>query len=194
MKTRFIPNGFTAEYETKDLVIYSDRKNMKAISYKGKSNKPFWHFRFLKMSDMDSRINSTIESVLKEVEKKRIESEKLAELKENYDIRNHLKIGDIINNSWGWEQSNEDFYQIVDFKGKTKIVCRELSQDYVETGFMSGKTKPIKDSFRNEDEKEVLVLGSKASNYEQGYQILNSEKFYCFHLWDGREKYTSSYA
>ena len=193
MRTRFIPNGFTAEYETESLVIYSDRKSMKAIAYKGKSNKPLWHYRFLKMSDMDCRINSTIESVLKEVESKRIKAEKLAELKADFDIRKFLKVGDILQNTWGWEQTNNDFYQIIEIKGKGKLVCRELCQDYRETGFMSGQTKPIKDSFLK-DETEILNLTCKAEVSEQGFKICNPESYYYFHVWNGKESYSSHYA
>lgn len=61
-----------------------------------------------------------------------------------------FKIGDIIYNSWGWEQTNIDFYQIVGITKKS-IKIRRIHQRTEETGIMCGITTPMKDFFLDED-------------------------------------------
>ena len=49
----------------------------------------------------------------------------------------HYKVGDILYNSWGYNQTNVDWYQVIKVKPKS-IVIHPIAGDYKETGFLSG--------------------------------------------------------
>lgn len=52
-----------------------------------------------------------------------------------------LKVGDIVNTSWGYDQTNVDFYAVT----RVSRVCvwvRRVLADHEATGFMSGKCWP----------------------------------------------------
>ena len=54
------------------------------------------------------------------------------------------KPGDLFYTSWGYEQTNIDFYQVVSFKGQTVVVVSVASERTYD-GPMSGNCKPVKD-------------------------------------------------
>ena len=66
--------------------------------------------------------------------------------------------------SWGYDQTNVDFYQVVSISGQ-RVRVRRICQNTVETGFMSGDTTPIPNKFYND---EILTVG--LTNYG-GFQI-----------------------
>ena len=55
---------------------------------------------------------------------------------------NPYKAGDIVHTSWGWEQTNVDFY-VVTRVTAARVWVREIAKDYRETHFMAGKTWPV---------------------------------------------------
>ncbi len=106
----------------------------------------------------------------------------LAVARKNFN--NPYVIGQILYNSWGYDQTNVDFYQVTKTEGKTVFVCK-VAQHATESENMSGKTMPVKDSFIGEEIKKVIqvrMYNNKTSSYIKGL----SE-------WDGQPKYYSSY-
>lgn len=67
----------------------------------------------------------------------------------NLEHRTSLKVGDILYCTWGWEQTNVEFAQVVEVlpSGKTCKV-REICQKVEETGAMQGNAWPLKDNFK----------------------------------------------
>lgn len=63
-------------------------------------------------------------------------------------FENPFKKGDILHHSWGWEQTNCDFYQVVEVK-KASVVLRKIAAETVlgSEGFMSDRRMPVKDKF-----------------------------------------------
>lgn len=59
-----------------------------------------------------------------------------------------VKVGDIFYNSWGYDQTNIDWYQVVALTKTGKSVkVRPIAGKIKETGFMSGESTPIKGKF-----------------------------------------------
>ncbi len=56
------------------------------------------------------------------------------------------KVGDIFQCSWGYDQTNVDYYEVVEVKGLT-IKVREIGQMRVATESMSGRCTPIPGKF-----------------------------------------------
>lgn len=56
------------------------------------------------------------------------------------------KVGDIFRTSWGYDQTNVEYFQIVEIKGK-QAVLREICQNVTETGWNTGTCSPIAGKF-----------------------------------------------
>jgi hypothetical protein len=96
---------------------------------------------------------------------------------------NPAKVNDILYSSWGYEQTNIDFYIVTKVLGKS-VKIRELGSNTVGTGFMSGETTPTQTPTGDEMLKRVNAKtdGSytiKIASYARAYQ------------WDGKPKYCS---
>jgi hypothetical protein len=85
----------------------------------------------------------------KETEKKR---------KEEAKADHPFKVGDILYQSWGYDQTNIDFYQITAVLNKS-VRIRGIKQTRVrEAGFMAEYVKPIKDFFRGEESTHPIKV------------------------------------
>jgi hypothetical protein len=60
-----------------------------------------------------------------------------------------LEMGTILVSSWGYDQTNIDFYQVVGFTPSGKSVrLRAIESAHVEdTGFMSERVRPVPNAF-----------------------------------------------
>jgi hypothetical protein len=54
-----------------------------------------------------------------------------------------VKKGDIFVNTWGYDQTNKDFWKVVR-KTPKSAVLKKLKTQLTETGFMSGDAVPLK--------------------------------------------------
>lgn len=98
-----------------------------------------------------------------------------------------VKVGDIFYNSWGYDQTNIDWYQVVALTKTGKSVkVRPIAGKIKETGFMSGESTPIKGKFTGPAVTKRLGMHS-------GEPYLPS-KYGWTSLWDGKPKYQSWYA
>lgn len=96
---------------------------------------------------------------IKEARKKAI-----AEAKAN--MKNPFKVGQIFYDSWGYEQTNIDFYQVIEVKPKS-VVIREIKGDRkYDASFqsMSGKVFPLKDQFADDSIPLLKPLCVMVSN------------------------------
>lgn len=78
-----------------------------------------------------------------------------------------FSVGQIYYDSWGYEQTNVDFYQVIEVKEKSIVIC-EIAGEMVsdETRAItsdSGRIKPIKDKFVGaaESKKILFYIDSK---------------------------------
>jgi len=103
------------------------------IAFQGNSNKPLWNFVFRTEAQRDRRIQETITS------RKRALELKAQRQKEKSEFEHGLSVGDILYSSWGYDQTNIDFYQVTAVRGKMveirkiggKIVRQSRGVDYV---------------------------------------------------------------
>lgn len=127
---------------------------------------------------------------------KRREKEKEDKRKANAEVNacDFYNIGDIIVNTWGYEQSNVEFYQVVEIKPKT-ILIRKIFQE-VENGSyyshgMACNVLPVPNSFVVDGRMDKLSyqLRVKAEGY-----LSQPESYYYFRKWVGKPEYCSWYA
>lgn len=98
-----------------------------------------------------------------------------------------LKVGTIISNSWGYDQTTVSFYQVV----KTTpffVYLRPISDNIEQTGFMSGQASPNPGDFTSDE-----VTRHKVTVWPKG-TFVNFE-FGGSRIWNpGDTCYTSWYA
>jgi len=178
--------------------IYFSETSLKAIFYAGKSSKSWWFYRFKTLDEMIKRI---YESVDRHIERENEKIQRRAKQKNAMSIfkaADHFNVGDVVVNTWGWEQTNVEFYQVTEVLNK-KIKVREIGCKTVENshGFMSCDVLPDIDNFVKDTRKEINLLSLKAdinANGEISCRICNPESYYYFHKWGGTAQYMSWYA
>ena len=100
-----------------------------------------------------------------------------------------VKVGDIFYNSWGYDQTNIDWYQVVEVSptGKTCKVRRIAGDIKGGAGnSMAGYTTPVKNKFSGPPiQKKIRVSGKEVNlPFKHGWTP----------KWDGKPQYVSWYA
>lgn len=90
-----------------------------AIAFIGKQSKPIWHFIYRTEEQREKRIQQETLNRL------RVQNEKLKRQEERRNFQHTFQVGDILYASWGYDQTNINFYQVVEDKGK-EVVIREI--------------------------------------------------------------------
>jgi len=130
---------------------------------------------------------------------KQAKEEKKAKNKQansNLVASNYFKVGDIVLNTWGWEQTNVQFYKVMGVLPKSIRVI-EIGQQTVENSYQYNgmACDVLPDDTRTIGKEFILRL--KVSIWSDGKpttHICNPARYYYFHKWDGRPQYKSWYA
>lgn len=113
-------------------------------------------------------------------------------------------VGDILCNSWGYDQTNVEWFEVVALAGKSMVVLREIESRVVpgSEGFMSGSVVPVPGAYRVERvmdydkmqpvERERPPLRKRVDKY--GRVDIHSASFGRASKWDGKPEYSSHYA
>lgn len=129
-------------------------------------------------------------------EKARIEKANAAKIErraQNAAIKaaEHFKVGDMIVNTWGYEQTNVDFFQVIEVGNKT-LKVREVSQQIQEGSMyshgMACNVLPKADQFIGEEFQVRLKV-----DYNGDVRCCSPKNYYYFRKWDGRPVYNSWY-
>ena len=154
-------------------------------TFTARSKKPVFHYAFLDEAGRTERMQDFFSAQYK-AEIRKIE--KRAE-RFNYEVK--LNEGDILYTSWGWEQTNIDFYQVIRVI-KKQIIVRKIEKEYKETQFMAGFSTPILGVFIS-NEMTVSTTGESTVKIGSEYASLlpfkeiNGQRIY-------DKKYESHYA
>jgi len=153
-----------------------------AKTFLGKSLKSKHNFRFLNTAQRDVWLKDFFS--LHGDNERRNEAYK-AEQRKNRTSPTTLKVGDILVSSWGYEQTNIEFYQVVKVVGNNSIDIRRVADDRTSRdGGFTGMATPIADQFVEETQRRRAGAD-------------NTVKFSSFQYaseWDGRPKAWTAYA
>lgn len=158
--SRIIPDGYTVYRESSLAVVYWQKNSGGRCSgeaFVGKSTKPAWHFLFRSEESLAKKSAELFSNVYSwEETKKKRKAEKIEAVAS-------VKVGDLFVSSWGYEQTNVDFYQCVETNGKT-FKIREIAAKSVDgSGYshgMADQVVPVRDEFVNDKiiEKRTFKL------------------------------------
>ena len=184
----YIPQGAT-KIAAKDLPVvfytYEEPKNsniaVAAMCFIGKQSKPAWHYAFSTYERMEKYIADQIESV-------RLSQERKAKEKAERLKPHSLKVGDIMVCSWGYDQTNVDFYKVKRLVGKSMVELIGIRSANIDDSYeahgMACKVIPLP----KEEYGEPFKKKSNSSNCVR--MTSNSSAS----LWDGKPQYKSWYA
>lgn len=185
----FLEGSEKHEFPEIKRVVYIHREMKRLIVWDGRKKKPVENANY---RCPDDYFNDAMEQELKSC-RRLVQEIKDFELKCKNEVERLLKesaIGDVFYCSWGWEQTNIDFYQVVAIKGK-KFSFRKLKQDCdYNAHHMQGKCVPRPNDFaKDEDEVMVLSLNKygvfKKSSFESlkpaDFEMIDDKKVYESH-------------
>lgn len=108
-----------------------------------------------------------------------------------------VKIGDIFHYSWGYEQTNANYFQVIALKGTKQVIIKEIAYQVTETtGLDSYKVRACKDKFLKDSQfiKDNTVGAVKqVKGLANGTIYINIESFGFCSLWDGTDDVMTSY-
>jgi hypothetical protein len=193
-KERHIPASYSLHYihEATEFVVYTHesvaRGKIVAMAFAGRAAKPLWHYIFGSAERLAEKIKSQVESL--EAHKAMV-----AERRKARFAPHKLVGGEVFRTSWGYEQTNVEYYEVVSVCGQT-VELREIAQSREEEGYLCGKTKPMPGMFIGEAfSRRVSMVGgspsvkihqSATAYYEQPITMTSGKPVY-------KERYWSSY-
>ncbi len=127
-----------------DLAIWRHESGGMLLSYgfQGNARKPVWHFRFRNAEQREEFIANKIAM------RKAHFSRKAERASARKNAAHSLVVGDILSASWGYDQTNVDFYEVVDVPGPKSVVLRQIAQAAATSDDRNGdKVMPEKGNF-----------------------------------------------
>jgi hypothetical protein len=99
-----------------------------------------------------------------------------------------FNIGDVLYSSWGYDQTNINFYQVIKVSEKTLTLRQIEGKVSEESGFMTSEKTPVLDKFRDNEFRKKIKTSYEGEKYIDisGYEYAQ--------LWDGKPKTCTSYA
>lgn len=173
-RCRYVPAGYelAARDEALGIEVYADRVRNCAIGYAGRRNKPDFNYRFRDAARMDEYI---AEFVVDVIARAKIKENRRAE--RQAAVRNAVvNVGDIFRASWGYDQTNIDYYEVVAVRGQM-IDVREIGQQREGNGYMDqGVCVPVPGAFRGDVmRKRIQCYGDnpcfRIASYANAYRI-----------------------
>lgn len=190
---RYIPTGYQArEYkEANAIICFAEINNaFYAMGYSGKRSKADFHYKFKTKENLEKYVSEYLKRLMQHEENKiKRKEEKKAQ---RAAFINPLKVGDIVYTSWGYEQTNIDFYQVIQLIGKAtvklcQLKCKDVGNN--QGHFMSATKIPLKDQFWKDK-----ILTKRISPLTEGTCCIKISSFETAFIWDGKPKNYNWYA
>ena len=162
-----------AEYWEKDSKFF-------VRAWIGKRKKPSFFYRMNTEKSMLETRDSFIDMY------QRIADRSAKQRQLEKDFKHDLVVGDILYTSWGWEQTNIDFYKVLGLHGKKSISIVAIGENcnYDPYG-MTGTKMPHPDT---------VSASSKVLRGIYGFYGIKIESYSKAKKWDGEPKHYSCYA
>ena len=162
----YIPKGSKkVSHKQSQAVAYAYERLGKfyAVLFYGKRSKPEWHYSFKSEEARASRVASAFASFKEWEERKQ-------KTKEEFKSWIHgFEPGDIFKSSWGYDQTNIDYYEVISVSKKMLTVCQIKAVSSGEEGFMTARCVPAPGEFKGKPFKVLAQCSSTKSGPKGGY-------------------------
>lgn len=143
-----------------------------AAAFHGRASKPDWQCYFTSEAAREAAVRRFFES-------RQARAAQKAEQRAARSKPNKLQVGHMLVCSWGYEQTNIDFYQVTRVISATMVEIRAIASTTVkEDSWASGKCVPSPDAFKGEPMRKRVVHGDSVRINDR----------HTANLWDGRPR------
>jgi hypothetical protein len=175
---QFEEHGFKLEINEERIVARCDRVAPRArLGFKNE-----FYYRFPNVERMYEYVNNFLADRLKAQEMK--EKRKVEAKVRAAALAANVKVGDIFVDSWGYEQTNVDFYQVVAKPSAKTVVVREIAFERVEGSEqphgMACDVRPVPNEFIGEEMKKRIdnYGGFKVNSFSSARPTEADKKHY----------------
>lgn len=175
------------EYKSLTFVMWGDdvKNKVSVKAWKGNAAKPFAFYGWTIKND-------DLTSVYKWIDEQKMWADRLdgykQERKEANKAGHTLEVGNIVYTSWGYDQTNVGFFQVVGIPSASYVELRPIKSKSVSgsDGFMSCRLAPCPNDFCGESFKKMA----------KGKRVINADRSNDASLYDAGERgvYCSWYA
>lgn len=154
---RYIPNGaakVASKVSSAVAYLYARAGASYALGYYGKSDKTAFNYRF----GNEQRRSAYVAEWLQKMDAVQASNEKRQAEKKSAlsKPQEFLKVGDVLQASWGYDQTNVDYYEVVQLFGKRGVLIREIGAESVGTDYLQGRSVPMKGAYKGEPMRKVV--------------------------------------
>ena len=155
-----------------EVLVLANKTKLVAIAWSGKKNKYDWYYKFRDKKQMDKYISDYFCKI--EMAKEYKAEQKLKKENEKAEFFESIKVGDIFVDSWGYDQTNVDFY-LVTKKLKASIKIVKIGSKVVATSIGSEMVVPVPDAVIGEEKTKIP---------QDGY--ISTSSYSLARPWDGK--------
>jgi hypothetical protein len=148
------------------------------VAFQGRAQKPLWNYMFRDEAQRDKEVTRTITSY-QNAQKSKADA---AAAKKAF--QHSFQVGDFLYSSWGYDQTNVDFYQVIKVPSPKSIVVREVGKKIVRESGTSEYVVPRPNAFVS-DSKAKTARVSVGNSIKMGSRYASK--------WDGKPKYQTAF-
>lgn len=146
------------------------------VAFVGRAQKPTWRYRFRSERQMQDIIDRTVADLRTRKRKKNDRRQ------ERRQFRHDLKVGTILYASWGYDQTNVDWYQVTE-SGEKSVVVREVASKIVKSDYGADYVVAVSGKFTGPPMKKIVRQGNR----------IRITSYSSASVWDGRPKYQTAF-
>lgn len=188
-RAAMIPKGAERDPRSSDLgeaYTYEGGENgdrIYAIAFWGSAGRPLWHHRFRDKADRDGKLALFFKGLGESAAYK-------AKRKAERDAAPRgLEVGDILVSSWGYDQTNIDYYEVTRLVGEKQVEIRMIGAMSEAEGMDRGRSVPRPGHFIGEPmiklakNGSVSVRGFTSASKMEPVAVVAGKKMYRSHYW-----------
>jgi hypothetical protein len=154
-------------------------KRFEAMVFRGKQSKSVWYRAYRTEAMRDDDVFSFFEGV------RQSQAMKADRAQKRREFVTTLKVGDVLEGSWGYDQTNYDFFEVTAVLGSQMVEVRELKQGSENTGWCRDKVWPLPGQYTDRPPARKRVAPG---------EYVNSPVHGTLWRWSGTTKNATSYA
>lgn len=145
-----------------------------AMGFGGKRSAPDFHYRFKSAECRDEHVENWLSNMRRRAKE---ESERRAERSKPHS----LKVGSILSMSWGYDQTNVNFFEVTKLIGKTMAMVVEIGSEVVENNGPQMKVVAVPGSYK---ENGTFLKGPTKKKVRSDNSVYIAS-YADAHEWDG---------
>lgn len=160
---KVVPKGLDVVF-----YLYTTNKGPSVACFRGTAGRPTWRYYY---RNEKGREGAILQEISYAKERMAYKAKKIEPCK--------FEVGHILETSWGYDQTNIDFYKVIEKRGQNTLIVQELEQVPFNTGnepSMTGRSIPA-ETFRK-NSKPFMIRAAGNSNVKIDGHFGS--------LWDGR--------